>query len=169
MFTFLRVFISLNVCVVKKKLVLLLIVFITTFGCLPDGDQTIALSYIPSEFMGKWAILIRCQGADYDVMGVDFEIKDPKKFVAEGYGEDYDLVVDYFVFEAYYNPKTGELTAKIKQYDSTKKNLRRSDVLTLVWSDYDGGYILTENEERGDARDCNEEIRFYFYEDEDLN
>ncbi len=124
-----------------RRFGLIFLLALLVSSCLPKGDETIVLSYIPAQFLKGWTLGIRCQGMSYDAIIIRFNINNLKYFKAEGEGEDYNGVMLVAEFEAQYNPKTDFFTAIINIYNSDKTTLFRSDMIELQWSEYDGAYV----------------------------
>jgi len=120
--------------------VVLLSVFV---GCLPYGNETLVLSYIPYEFHDGWRMGIRCKGQTYDAFIFDFNLINPKHFKAEGIGEDYSGEARYAVFEGSYNPKTDSLIVFFSLYDQDKERLLRQDKIAVLWNSYQNTYVAT--------------------------
>lgn len=127
------------------KLFLILSVLVCYQACLPDGTDTLVLSYIPNEFLGEWKVGIRCKGYTFDAFIFDFNLNHSKEFKAESSGEDYNGQVRRAVFEGSYNPRTDSLIFTISLYNPDNDQLLRKERVSLLWSNYKGEYLPTTN------------------------
>jgi hypothetical protein len=128
---------------VLRKIALYVSLLSILVGCLPSGNETLVLSYIPYEFHNGWRMGIRCIGQTYDAFIFDFNLVNPKHFLAEGTGEDYSGETRYAVFEGSYNPRTDSLVVFFSLYDEEKERLLRKDKIAILWSTYQNTYQTT--------------------------
>ncbi len=126
-----------------KKICLYVGLLLVVAGCLPSGNETLVLSYIPYEFHDGWRMGIRCKGQTYDAFIFDFNLINPKHFKAEGIGEDYSGETRFAVFEGSYNPKTDSLIVFFSLYDQDKERLLRQDRIAVLWESYQNTYVPT--------------------------
>jgi hypothetical protein len=124
-----------------KRIIGLIIVVLTVFSCLPDGTQTYIVPTIPEAFYSPWGMAIKCSQSTVNMVVVEFGTTNTKSFTAEGNGTDYDGTALHIVFHGYYDIPTDSLHFSLSTYNQKNNELARTDSCSVLFDQYDGGYI----------------------------